>query len=175
MDQYLPLVLLMVIAIGFAAGSFAASGLAGPKRRTTAKEGAYESGIVPKFGNVTRFPVKFYVVGMIFIIFDIEVVFLYPWAVDYVSLNTFGLAEMATFVLVVFVSFAYLLSNGALEWGPGKHRGRTSTIDQSRSSMATVKRVQRPADIIYSVSPQPIPDDAGEQPGERPVETTTGS
>jgi len=171
MDQYLPLVLLMVVAIGFAAGSFAASSLAGPSRRTRAKEGAYESGIVPKFGNVTRFPVKFYVVGMIFIIFDIEVVFLYPWAVDYVSLNTFGLAEMATFVLVVFVSFAYLLSNGALEWGPPKRMRRTSTIDQSRSSMATVKRVQRPADVIYNVSPQPI----GEEAGEQPAETVTGS
>jgi NADH-quinone oxidoreductase subunit A len=171
MDQYLPLVLLMVVAIGFAAGSFAASSLAGPSRRTRAKEGPYESGIVPKFGNVTRFPVKFYVVGMIFIIFDIEVVFLYPWAVDYVSLSTFGLAEMATFVLVVFVSFAYLLSNGALEWGPAKRTSRTSTIDQSRSTMATVKRVQRPADVIYSVNPQLI----GDEVDERPVETATGS
>jgi len=172
MDQYLPLVLLMVVAIGFAAGSFAVSSLAGPSRPTRAKEGAYESGIVPKFGNVVRFPVKFYVVGMIFIIFDIEVVFLYPWAVDYVSLNTFGLAEMATFVLVVFISFAYLLSNGALEWGPSKHRGRTSTIDQSRSSMATVKRVQRPSDLYFSVSPQPIAEQEGEQ---RSVEVTAGS
>jgi NADH-quinone oxidoreductase subunit A len=177
MDQYLPLVMLMVVAIGFAAGSFAASGLAGPKRRTRAKEGAYESGIVPRYGTVSRFPVKFYVVGMIFIIFDIEVVFLYPWAVDYVSLNTFGLAEMATFVLVVFVSFAYLLSNGALEWGPPKRTSRTSTIDQSRSIMGSVKRVQRPVDLLDSVSPQPIPD---EQPiphdaGPLPVETTTGS
>jgi len=66
----------MVIAIGFAAGSFAASGLAGPKRRTTAKEGAYESGIVPSSATSPG-SVKFYVVGMIFIIFDIEVVFLY--------------------------------------------------------------------------------------------------
>jgi NADH-quinone oxidoreductase subunit A len=170
MDQYLPLVLLMVVAIGFAAGSFAASGLAGPSRRTRAKEGAYESGIVPKYGPVTRFPVKFYVIGMIFIIFDIEVVFLYPWAVDYVSLSTFGLAEMATFVLVVFVSFAYLVSNGALDWGPPKRRSRTSTIDQSRSSMATVKRVQRPEDVVYSVSPQSI-----DEADERPVETVTGS
>jgi NADH-quinone oxidoreductase subunit A len=170
MDQYLPLVLLMVVAIGFAAGSFAASSLAGPSRRTSAKEGAYESGIVPKFANVTRFPVRFYVVGMIFIIFDIEVVFLYPWAVDYISLSTFGLAEMATFTLVVFVSFAYLVSNGALDWGPVKRRTRTSTIDQTRSTMASVRRVQRPQDLLDSVSPQPISDDAGVAP----LETVTG-
>jgi NADH-quinone oxidoreductase subunit A len=172
MDQYLPLVLLMVVAFAFASGSFAASRLAGPSRRTSVKEGAYESGIVPKYPTVSRFPVRFYVIGMIFIIFDIEVVFLYPWAVDYVSLSTFGLAEMATFVVVVFVSFAYLVSNGALDWGPSKGRGRATTIDQSRSSLATVKRVQRPSEVVISgVQPQPIED----LPVGPPVETVSGS
>jgi NADH-quinone oxidoreductase subunit A len=171
MVQYLPILLLMVVAIAFAAGSFAASSLAGPSRRTRAKEGAYESGIVPKYGPASRFPVRFYVVGMIFIIFDIEVVFLYPWAVDYTSLSTFGLAEMAAFVLVVFVSFAYLVSNGALDWGPVKRLSRPSTIDRTRSSMATVKRVQRPEQVIDTPVPQALTDDAGSWP----METTTGS
>ena len=171
MVQYLPILLLMVVAIAFAAGSFAASSLAGPRRRTRAKEGAYESGIVPRYDPASRFPVRFYVVGMIFIIFDIEVVFLYPWAVVYGSLHTFGLAEMAAFVLVVFVSFAYLVSNGALDWGPVKRLSRPSTIDRTRSRMATVKRVQRPADVIDTPLPQALTDDAAP----RPVETRTGS
>ena len=66
---------------------------------------------------------RFYLVAMIFIIFDIEVVFLYPWAVMYHQLYTFGLAEMAAFAVVVFIAFAYLVSNGALDWGPAPARG----------------------------------------------------
>ena len=98
----------------------------GPSRQPSIKDGPYESGIVPREAPPARFPVRFYLVAMIFIIFDIEVVFLYPWATIYVSLNTFGLGEMATFALVVFVSFAYLVSNGALDWGPPKRLGRTA-------------------------------------------------
>src|SRR5579875_1805775 len=122
MDQYLPIVLLLVVALGFAAGSFAASKLLGPSRPTGAKTGPYESGIVPQAPAAARFPVRFFMVAMIFIIFDIEVIFLYPWAVMYDQLNTFGLAEMAAFAVVVFVSFAYLVSNGALDWGPVQRR-----------------------------------------------------
>ena len=158
MDQYLPLVLLMVVAIGFAAGSFAASKLAGPSRRTTAKEGAYESGIVPKFGNVTRFPVKFYVVGMIFIIFDIEVVFLYPWAVIFRQLRSFGLIEVIVFAAVVFISFVFLVGNGALSWGPSK---RLLGAMPGRTSSSTIARIAVPVDEPAADRPTTAPTGPG--------------
>ncbi|MGH9123036.1 MAG: NADH-quinone oxidoreductase subunit A, partial [Acidimicrobiales bacterium] len=112
MVQYLPVLLMLVLAILFAAGPFLASraGVLGPSRPTAAKLGPYESGIVPREPLAARFPVRFYLVAMIFIIFDIEVIFLYPWAVMYRQLGTFGLAEMAVFSVVVFVAFAYLVS-----------------------------------------------------------------
>ncbi|MGH9077578.1 MAG: NADH-quinone oxidoreductase subunit A [Acidimicrobiales bacterium] len=164
MDQYLPILLLLVLGVAFAAGSFLASRLLGPTRPSAVKDGPYESGIVPGAAPPTRFPVRFYLVAMIFVIFDIEVVFLYPWATIYVSLSTFGLAEMATFALVVFVSFAYLVSNGALDWGPPKHL-RPASLDRSRSSMANVKRVPRPDQVVSStallpVEPEPVPEQA---------------
>ncbi len=163
MDQYLPIVLLLVVALAFAAGSFAASRLLAPQRPTTVKRGPYESGIVPRQPPSTRFAVRFYLVSMIFIIFDIEVVFLYPWATIYGALRLFGLAEMATFVLVVFVSFAYLVSNGALDWGPPKRIGRRVTIDTTRTTMATVKRVPRPEQV--PINPAPVPVDEGDLAG----------
>ena len=119
-DQYLPIVAMVALAALFAAGSFLASRLLGPSRPTAAKEGPYECGIVPREGPAQRFPVRFYLVAMIFIIFDIEIIFLYPWAVIYHQLDTFGLSEMVVFAVAVLFSFAYLISNGALDWGPAK-------------------------------------------------------
>ena len=120
MDQYLPIVTMLALAFLFAAGSFAASRLLGPSRPTQAKTGPYECGIVPREGPAQRFPVRFYLVAMIFIIFDIEIIFLYPWAVVYHQLDTFGLSEMVVFSVAVLFSLAYLISNGALDWGPTK-------------------------------------------------------
>src|SRR6202047_4731549 len=117
MNQYLPLVAMLVLATVFAALSFVASHLLGPSKPTTAKSAPYECGIVPTRDPAQRFPVRFYLVAMIFIIFDIEIVFIYPWAVIYRQLDTFGLAEMVVFAIAVFVSFLYLISNGALDWG----------------------------------------------------------
>src|ERR1700722_17805459 len=147
MEQYLPIVILLALAVAFVAGSFLASALLGPKRGTAAKEGPYESGIVPRQSPATRFPVRFYLVAMIFIIFDIEIVFLYPWAVMYHQLSTFGLAEMATFAVVVFIAFAYLVSNGALDWGPATRQGGHLPADLSRTTTSTVLRVPRPDEL----------------------------
>src|SRR5919199_1975349 len=107
MAQYLPLLALLILAALFAGLSFVASRLLAPRRPTPAKVAPYESGIVPETG-AGRFPVRFYLVAMIFIIFDIEIIFIYPWAVIYRSLGSFGLWEMLTFALAVFVSFVYL-------------------------------------------------------------------
>ena len=172
MEQYLPIVLLFALVALFAGGSAMASRRLSPKRRTGAKEGPYESGIAPRYQPAARFDVRFYLIAMIFIIFDIEVVFLYPWAVVYHQLWTFGLAEMAVFAVVVFVAFAYLVSNGALDWGPKRRAGGRPPVDLSRTTSATVLRVRRPRESVRrrraappgSDPPRPGADDAERQP-----------
>ena len=137
MVEYLPLLVLFVLALLFAAGSFLASGILGPKRPTAAKQAPYECGIVPTSGPAERFPVRFYLVAMIFIIFDIEIIFLYPWAVELHALGAFGLVEMGVFTAAVVVSLSYLISNGALDWGP--RRGRDLGLDDRTPSNAVVR------------------------------------
>ena len=139
MDQYLPIAVMFVLATLFAGLSFFASRLLAPSRPTAAKEAPYECGIVPDREPAERFPVRFYLVAMIFIIFDIEIIFLFPWAVIYRQLGAFGLFEMLIFALAVFVSFVYLIGNGALNWGPVK-RPRPAT-SSDRSSTSTIRRV----------------------------------
>ena len=141
MSEYLPILTLLVLATLFAGLSFFASGLFAPKRRTGAKEAPYECGIVPTREPSERFPVRFYLVAMIFIIFDIEIIFLYPWAVLFgqVSSQLFLLAEMIVFAIAVFVSFVYLISNGALDWGPLRRLQPVAT--EERTSESTVRRI----------------------------------
>jgi NADH-quinone oxidoreductase subunit A len=142
MADYLPIVVLFVIATGFVFGSFIASGLLGPARReSAAKIGPYECGIITDSEPAERFPVKFYLVAMIFIIFDIEIIFLYPWA-D--RLGTFGLIEMVLFTVAVVVALAYLLSNGALDWGPvAKLRTLEDSLVETRTAASTIRRVSK--------------------------------
>ncbi len=170
MEQYLPILLLIVLVALFAGGSAVGSRLLSPKRPTAAKQGPYESGIAPRFRPSARFPVRFYMVAMIFIIFDIEVIFLYPWAVMYHQLSTFGLAEMAVFAVVVFIAFAYLVSNGALDWGPRQKRGGRAPVQLTRSPTSTVRRVPRPVELINGVAPRPLdgPGRPAESPGSTP-------
>src|SRR5438874_11772784 len=118
MAQYLPILTMLMLAALFAGLSFFASGLLAPRRYTSAKAAPYECGIVPTREPAERFPVRFYLVAMIFIIFDIEIIFLYPWAVIFRRLALFGLIEMSVFAVAVFVSFLYLISRGALDWVP---------------------------------------------------------
>jgi NADH-quinone oxidoreductase subunit A len=144
MDQYLPILLLLVLALVFAVGSFMASRMLGPNGRLDpAKRGPYESGIAPIWEPPPRFHVRFYLVAMIFIIFDIEVVFLYPFAVIFRQLNEFGFVEIATFALVVFIAFAYLVSQGGLNWGPGKRFGSRTGAPVTRTMNSTIRRVNR--------------------------------
>src|SRR4029453_6905199 len=120
MGQYLPVVALIVLAVLFAALSLIASRLLAPRRSTVAKRAPYGCGIVPGRESPERFPVRFYLVAMIFIVFDIEIIFLYPWAVNYRNLGAFGLVEVLVFAAAVLDSLVYLISKGALEWGPVK-------------------------------------------------------
>ena len=103
---------------GFIAAGGSAGALAGPKRWNRAKLQAYESGIepTPQPQGGGRFPVKYYVTAMLFILFDIEIIFLYPWAVTFTSLGVFGLVEMVLFIATVLVAYAYVWRRGGLNW-----------------------------------------------------------
>ncbi len=135
MGQYLPVFALGVLAVVFCALSLAASRLLAPRRATRAKNLPYECGIVPGRSAPERFPVRFFLVAMLFIVFDVEIVFLYPWAVAHGSLGLFGLVAILIFSFAVFESFVYLIGKGALEWGPrgdeqpgGAQRRATSAV-----------------------------------------------
>jgi NADH-quinone oxidoreductase subunit A len=138
-EQYLPILILAFLGFAFTVFSLVSSAMLAPRKKpTAAKLAPYECGIVPNEEPPQRFPVRFYLVSMIFIIFDIEIVFLYPWAVVFHQIATFGLIEVIVFAAVVFVSFLYLISNGALTWGPPK------TLQPgmpSRTSESTITRI----------------------------------
>ncbi len=139
MDQYLPILGMLILGGIFAAGSFVASALLAPRREySDAKVAPYECGIVQEVEAPTRFPVRFYLVAMIFVIFDIEIVFLYPFAVEFHALGRFGVVEIALFSLVVFASLLFLVSEGALNWGPAKRLTRGMP---SRTSSSTIARI----------------------------------
>ena len=118
MGQYLPVFALTVLGILFGALSFVASRLLAPRRPSSAKEAPYECGIVPTREPPERFPVSFYIVAMLFIMFDIEIIFAYPYAVDREFLGSYGFFEMVSFSAVFFVAFVYMIARGALDWGP---------------------------------------------------------
>ena len=128
MSQYLPVAVLLILAIGFGAISFVASRLLAPRRPSVAKEAPYECGIIPSREPPERFPVSFYVVAMLFIMFDIEIVFAYPYAIDHEFLGPFVFFEMAAFSAVFFVSFVYMIARGALDWGPLKRVNEIADI-----------------------------------------------
>ena len=114
---YVPIVILAGLAGAFAVLSLAASALVRPKRYVPAKSAPYESGIEPvRLPSSERFPVKFYVVAMLFIIFDVEAIFLYPWAVAFRSLALFGLIEMAVFIIILTLGLVYAWRKGVLRW-----------------------------------------------------------
>jgi NADH-quinone oxidoreductase subunit A len=115
---YVPVIALGIIAAGFAVFSVLMSTLVGPKRYNRPKLDSYECGIEPTPQPVGggRFPVKYYIIAMLFIVFDIEIIFLYPWAVAFDSMKVFGLVEMVLFIVTVFVAYAYVWRRGGLEW-----------------------------------------------------------
>jgi NADH-quinone oxidoreductase subunit A len=117
--EYLPLLVLFVLAAAFVGLSMLVSNFLGPNRPNPTKVAAYESGIIPEPETdvrISRFPVKFYLVAMLFIIFDVEAVFFYPWATVLRDLGWYGLGVMAVFVLLLFESYYYVLRRGGLEW-----------------------------------------------------------
>jgi NADH-quinone oxidoreductase subunit A len=143
MDQYLPLVTMLILAVIFGVLSALMSKIMAPRRPTAAKSAPYECGIVPRRDAPERFPVRFYLVAMIFIIFDIEIIFLYPYAVIFHQLGPFGLVELIVFSVAVFAAFVYLISEGALDWGPAKRPQRQDEgmVSAERTATSTIRRV----------------------------------
>jgi NADH-quinone oxidoreductase subunit A len=117
LSDYLPIAMMGVLAVAFGVASLGASALLRPHRPNRPKLSAYESGNDPvRLPGGERFSVKFYVVAMLFIIFDIETIFLFPWAVTFRQLGLFGLVEMAVFIGLVFVAYVYIWKKGGLDW-----------------------------------------------------------
>ena len=141
--QYLPVVCLFVLATVFGAISFLGSRLLAPRRPSAAKEAPYECGIVPSRDNPERFPVSFYVVAMLFVMFDIELIFIYPFAVDRAFLGSYAFWEMVAFSVVFFGAFVYVVARGALDWGPQQFARRLDSpaMSSDRTLTTTIRRV----------------------------------
>lgn len=118
--RYLPLLIHMLIALGIAAGMIILSTILGQRRASRVKFQPYESGITPTGDARQRFSVKFYLVAMLFILFDVEAIFLYPWAVIFRDLTAkygmFGFGEMVVYIGIVLVGFFYIWKKGVLDW-----------------------------------------------------------
>jgi NADH-quinone oxidoreductase subunit A len=132
----------LVLAVLFGALSFFASGLLAPRRPSAAKQAPYECGIVPSREPPERFPVTFYVVAMLFIMFDIEIIFIYPYAVDRRFLGSYAFWEMVAFSVVFFAAFVYVVARGALDWGPVQRSRRLDeSVSEARTTTSTIRRV----------------------------------
>ncbi|MCX6400354.1 MAG: NADH-quinone oxidoreductase subunit A [Propionibacteriales bacterium] len=117
MELYTPVLVLAALAALFAVGSVVMSTFIGPRRYNRAKLDSYECGIEPTPQALSgRFPVKYYITAMLFIVFDIEIIFLYPWALGLDNMAWFGLVEMVLFIATVFVAYAYVWRRGGLDW-----------------------------------------------------------
>ena len=118
--EYLPVLLQIIVAIGFAASALLVSIAVGKTgKRTRAKDSAYECGMVPQGGGQPRFSVRFYLVAMLFILFDLEIVFMYPWAVVYkeaIAQSSLVFWSMLSFISILMVGYVYALKKGALDW-----------------------------------------------------------
>jgi len=116
LKEYAQILILMVIVFGFAGVTLLLSSILGQKKKSETKLMPYECGIDPVGTARQRFSITFYITTMIFILFDIEALYLYPWAVIYRRLGVFGLVEMGVFILLLLVGFIYVWKKGAFEW-----------------------------------------------------------
>jgi NADH-quinone oxidoreductase subunit A len=130
-ETYFPVLVQVIIAMAVAAGLIGISALLGKRATSPQKDTPYESGMVPSGSARERFSVKFYMVGMVFILFDIEAIFLYPWAVVYRQLKLFGFFEMLLFVVLVLVGFFYVWKKGGLDWSQEE-----SQVRRAKSTVA---------------------------------------
>ena len=142
MGQYLPVLALLVLTALFGGISLIMARLLNPPKPNASKVAPYECGIVDQTEPPERFPVRFYLIAMIFIVFDIEIIFFYPFTMVYSELGWFGVAAIVIFSAAVFESFLYLISNGALDWGPARAVRRSRLmLGAERTTSTTVRRV----------------------------------
>ena len=114
--DYLPILVMVVVVVAFAAIALTLSALVGPRHPTTAKLEPYESGM-PPFGSARRrISIRYYVTAVLFILFDIEIIFFYPWAVLFRQLQLFGLIEMGVFILILLIGYVYIWRKGGFDW-----------------------------------------------------------
>jgi len=116
LDNYGPLLLMFILAAGLAGVLIAASTIVGKHKHTREKDQPYECGIAPTGDARAPFSVHFYMVALLFILFDIEAIFLYPWALIYHDLKVFGFAEMLVYIMILLVGYIFLWKKGALDW-----------------------------------------------------------
>ncbi len=114
--DYLPIVLMFIVALGFVVTTMILSHWLGPKRKTKIKLESFECGIESEGNARLPFAIKYFLVAIIFVLFDIEVIFMYPWAVNFKDLGMFGVVEVFTFIILLLVGFYYMLSKKALKW-----------------------------------------------------------
>ena len=114
--DYLPILVMIIIVTAFAAIALLFSAITGPRRPTPVKLSPYESGMPPIGSARRRFSIKYYLTAVLFILFDIEIIFFYPWAVLFRDLGWFGLIEMGLFMLVLLIGFVYVWRKGGFEW-----------------------------------------------------------
>jgi NADH-quinone oxidoreductase subunit A len=146
LNDYLPIVLMAAVAVVFAVASILTSRLVRPNHPNPVKLSAYECGNDPvRLPRGERFSVKFYVVAMLFIIFDIETIFLFPWALTFRSFGLFGLAEMVVFIALVFVAYVYVWKKGGLDWS-------SATLLPNETSVQADARADRPDDFEAEVA-----------------------
>jgi NADH-quinone oxidoreductase subunit A len=116
LNEYLPIVILILVAAFVAVAALAMGALIGPRRQTVRKAEPYQTGMRPFGPGRRRVPIHFYLIAVLFLLFDIEIVFILPWAVVLGQLRLFGLAEMAVFIVILLVGYVYAWKKGALEW-----------------------------------------------------------
>lgn len=152
LSDYLPIALMFLVAVGFAAGNVLLSQLVGQHKATRTKTMPYECGKDPVGSARERFSVKFYLVAMIFILFDIELIFMLPWAVVFKSFATNNLGtliyvEMMTFVLLLLVGYVYILKKGLFDWGQrarveAEAEARTLELAEARARKAEARHAE---------------------------------
>ena len=129
--DYLPVGIMLILVVVFALASFGLNRLIAPRRPTAEKLAPYECGIVPEVEPSQRFPVKFYLIAMLFVIFDIETIFLFAWAVRYRELGWFGIGAVGIFTLLVIETLGYVWKRGALDWNiPRRARHRPEVAER---------------------------------------------
>jgi NADH-quinone oxidoreductase subunit A len=116
LNNFIPITLMLVLALGFVVTTMVATHYFGPKRRTKTKDESFECGIESKGNARVPFNIKYFLVAILFVLFDVEVIFMYPWAVNFKELGTTGFVEMLVFLGCLMVGFFFILKKGALKW-----------------------------------------------------------